>query len=78
MIDLNDPRPNTQREFGEAQFYFLGYVKTPHGEVLPALFTGAQIQAALSRAADNTEDIPEPMPESWLQRAWRWFRCHIC
>lgn len=77
MIDLNNPRPNSQREFGEAQVYFLGYVKNLGGEVLPALFTAAQIEAALNRAANNSEDIPEPVLESWLQRAWRRFRLTI-
>lgn len=47
------------------------------GIMKPALFTEAEIQAAINRAKRNREDAPKPLSHS-LNYLLRWLQWRIC
>jgi len=58
-IYLKELVENTERRFGSDTEYYPVYIEDKNGDVYPALFTCAQIEAAMHRASVNTEDMPE-------------------
>lgn len=71
MIDLRRYRANTQRRFGSAQHYHVGWVIDEAGHLLPILLTDSAVREARDRAIVNREDVPAI---HWLHRfiAWLW------
>lgn len=58
---------NNNRAFGAAPMYVPAMVEQLTGDLVPALFTQAQIQEAIDRAGFNPEDAPRP---SWFREMW--------
>lgn len=58
-IRLTEKVTNTSRRLGSDTTYYPVMVDTGYA-VRPALFTLAQIDVALARAAANPEDMPKP------------------
>lgn len=54
MIDFDSPLSNTTRKFGEADRYYVAYVKS-RGIVAPALFTDIELRDAIQRADKQPE-----------------------
>lgn len=69
IIHLSEKVPNRDRRFGSALEYYPCTIKTGP-RVVPALFTPAQISEAISRAANNPEDMPQH--KTWWQRLKAW------
>lgn len=56
--------PNTERRFGEADFYRHFRLTWPGGDVLDYLATRAELEPLRQRAIKQPEDIP-PRPSRW-------------
>lgn len=78
-IFLSEATENKNAHVNADKTYVVAYVQTLEGELLPALFTDADIQKAIKRAAKNPEDVlpayveppVEPITEerkTWLDR----------
>lgn len=56
ILHRHEAVANRDRKFGADGLYYPCRVVGPDGEVM-ALFTQAQLEAAIQRAADNPEDL---------------------
>ena len=68
VLYVRDKIFNRLHKFGEAQIYYPVQVIFEDGRMLTALFTEAQVQAALDRSFSNEEDLPPPKKLSWWRR----------
>ena len=75
-IYLSEVTENQNAHVNADKTYVVAYVETLEGELIPALFTDADMQRAMKRAQKNPEDVapayiaPEVTEErkSWLAR----------
>ena len=75
VLRLIDYVQNTSRDFGEGLGYYQVFVQDGHGNLTPALFTQSQVDAAVQRASENTEDLRPalasvPALYRWLLKVW--------
>ena len=50
---------NQERKFGADPQYAILWVTTPVGGTIPMAFTKEELNIAITRADDNSEDIPD-------------------
>ena len=78
-IFLSEATENKEAHVNADKTYVVAYLQDLDGNLLPLLFTDADVQKALKRAAKNPEDVlpayveppaPEPTPArtTWLDK----------
>lgn len=79
-IYLSEATENKDAHVNADKTYVVAYLETLEGTLLPVLFTDADIQKAIKRAAKNPEDllppyveepvveVPTPERKTWLDK----------
>ena len=79
-IYLSEATENKDAHVNADKTYVVAYLETLEGELLPLLFTDADVQKAIKRAAKNPEDVlpayveepvvvePSPARKTWLDK----------